>query len=189
MISIIVALGASRIGNAAARKMPLPAPAWFAETFTFDYAGPMAAAQQTDAWVIHRGAKRTLPWKEVLREIDYRFQGAEYLNVMRTYVDEALKSNACDPASPAFSKARASLAASPVLEAMPNVVSVWYRLMRFRAELEATERVLQLRAGEKLTMNSRCSDGTWQLTPNGMKFSRAIDVTGPQIKFPLTYTR
>lgn len=189
MISIIIALGSSRIGNAAARKMPLPAPAWLGETFTFDYSGPMASAQQTDAWVIHRGAERALPWKDVLREVEYRLQGAEYLNVMRTYTDEVLKSKACDAMSPEFATARASLKSSETLAAVPNLVEVWHRLIRFRAELEATERVLQLRAGEKLTVNSRCSDGTWQLTPSGMKFSRAIHVTAPQLNVPLTYTR
>ena len=189
MISILIALASSRIGNAAARKMPMPAPAWLGETFTFDYAGPLAAAYQSDAWVVHRATGRPLPWKDALREVSYRFQGAEYLNVMRTYTDEALKSKACDATSPEFAPARASIAASPQLEAMPNLVSEWHRLMRFRAELEATERVLQLRAGEKLTVNSQCSDGTWQLTANGMKFSRAINVTRPQTNVPLSYTR
>ena len=36
--------------------------------------------------------------------------------------------------------------------------------------------MLQLRAGQKLTVNSRCSEGTWQLTANGMKFSHDIRV-------------
>jgi hypothetical protein len=189
LISLLIALASSRMTNAAACKMPLPAPAWLGETFTFDYAGPMAAAQQADAWIIHRGAERSLPWREKLREAEYRRQSAEYLDVMRTYTDEALKSKACDAASPEFATARASLSASKELAAIPNLVAVWQRLIRFRAELEATERVLQLRAGQMLTVNSRCSDGTWQLTPNGMKFSRAINVTAPQLNVPLAYTR
>ena len=188
MISIIIALESSRVVNATARKMPLPAAAWLGETFTFDYAGPMAAAQQADAWIVHRGAERSVAWKELLREVEYRMQSTEYLDVMRTYTGEALKSKACDATSPEFATARASITAASPLSAMPNLTAVWHRLMRFRAELEATERVLQLRAGEKLTVNSRCSDGTWQLTPNGMKFSRAIDVMGPQINVPLAYT-
>jgi len=189
MISIIIALESSRIVNGAARKMPLPAPAWLGETFKFDYAGPLAAAQQTDAWIVHHGAERSLAWKELLHEVEYRMQSTQYLDVMRTYTDEALKSKACDATSPEFATARASIASTSPLIAIPNLTAVWHRLMRFRAELEATERVLQLRAGGNLTVNSRCSDGTWQLTPNGMKFSRAIDVIGPQIKVPLSYTR
>jgi len=189
LVSILVAVASSRLSNATARKMPLPAPAWLQETLTFDYMTPMAASQQAEAWTVHHLKSGNVALKDILRETWYRWQIAEYVNVMRNYTTEALKSNACDAEGPRFAAARASLSESTQLMAIPNLVSGWHRLMRFRAELEATERVLQLRAGQKLTVNSRCSEGTWQLTANGMRFSHDIRVPERSIRIPLDYVR
>jgi hypothetical protein len=71
---------------------------------------------------------------------------------------------------------------------MPSILEGWQRLLRFRAEREATQRVLQLRAGETPSTESQCSDGSWIVTPNSVKFSRKVPV--PQgIVYPLEYSR
>lgn len=177
LISIVVATASTRMSNAAARKMPLPAPAWFQETLTFDYLGAMAASQQAEAWMIHRAMPVT---------VSYRLQGAEYLDVMRKYTAEATRSRACSSISPQFNTARESLVTMNV--AVPNLIGAWHHLLRFRAELEATERILQLRAGRTPSTRSQCSDGTWLVTANAIRFSRDINV--PQgIRFPLEYAR
>jgi len=187
LISILIAIASTRMSNAAARKMPLPAPDWLRETYTFDYVGAMAASQQAEAWMIHHAKPGRLTVKDVLRLPSYRLQGAEYLDVMRKYTTEAVRSRACDSISPQFDPARRSLVTMHL--AIPNLISAWHRLIRFRAELEATERVLQLRAGQTPSAKSQCSDGTWQVTSNGIKFSRDVKVPPPGIRYPLEYAR
>jgi hypothetical protein len=147
----------------------------------------MAASQQAESWTFHHASpgKRTL--RDLLSAPLYMFQAADAIDTMRNYTAEALRSNACDADSTQFATARASLTTQNA--AVPNLIQAWHRAMRYRAESEATERVLQLRAGQKLTVNSQCADGTWQLTPNGMKFSREISVPPPGIRFPLEYVR
>jgi len=188
LVAIIVATAVSRMSNGAARKMPLPAPAWLDEAFTFDYAAAMAGAQHADAWTIHHLPVGHLTWRDVLRESENRAQEAIYLNTMRSYTAEALKSKACDADGPEFAAARAAITSNELL-AIPNLVGAWHRVMRFRAELEATQRVLQLRAGQAPSTQSQCSDGTWQVTANGIKFTRVINVPPPQIRYPLEYAR
>lgn len=187
VISIHIALASTRMSNAAARKMPLPAPGWLQETYSFDYLGALAAAHQAEAWVIHQGTPGRRSVSEIVRTVSYRLQGAEYLDVMRKYAAEAARSRACDSISPQFDTARESLVTMHL--AIPNLISGWHRLIRFRAEREATERVLQLRAGQMPSTKSQCSDGSWQLTSNGIKFSRDIKIPPPGIRFPLEYTR
>jgi hypothetical protein len=189
LLSLIVGVAASRLSNAAARKMPLPAPAWLSETFTFDYDGAMASSQQVEAWTVHHIPVGRVSLKDALREMQFRLQEAEYLNVMRVYTAEALKSKACDAEGPQFATARASVESGSELMAIPNLNGAWHRLMRFRAELEATERILQLRAGQTPSTQSQCSDGTWQVSANGIKFSRDIKVPEQGMNVPLQYAR
>jgi len=187
LLSILIALATTRMDAAAARKMPLPVPEWFREEQAFDPLAAMAASQQAESWTIHH----TMPGKRTLRDLlsapFYAFQGADAIEVMRNYTAEALRSNACDADSAQFATARASLMTQNA--AVPNLIQAWHRAMRYRAESEATERILQMRAGQRLTVSSRCSDGSWQLTPNGMKFSRDIKVAPQGINFPLEYVR
>jgi hypothetical protein len=163
-MSVMTASTSARMVNGAARKMPLPAPAWFQELSSYGYERALAAAFQAEAW---RGKNPALTER------------------LRGMADEALRAKACDASSPQFEAVREKLGA----RATPNLIGAWERLMRFRAEREATQRVLQIRAGQTPSRDSQCSDGSWQVTPTSFKFTRDIAVPEPQIDYPLEYAK
>jgi hypothetical protein len=72
--------------------------------------------------------------------------------------------------------------------ALPSIFGDWRKLARFRAELEATSKIIALRGGSMPSSASICSDGTWIIRPDSIAFSRDIAVErGPA--YPLTYKR
>jgi len=192
LMSILIALSSTRMSNAAARKLPLPAPAWFAEQQSFDVRRAMAAAQQADAWAMAHYEVPKIPTLEHIRMFAlgpwHKWSGASGIEVMRRYNTEALRAGACDVDSTRYAKVRARLWTYMPELTLPNLLEAWGRTLRYRAEAEATERVLQLRAGETPSAKSMCSDGTWELTATSMKFTRDIKVEPPGIRYPLVWT-
>jgi hypothetical protein len=162
--AVVAASTAARMVNAAARKLPLPPPAWLAELDTLPYEQYLAAAQQAEAL---RGRNPALTER-------FRGMAAEVVQV-----------KACDPTSPQFDAVREKLAA----RATPHLISDWQRLMRFRAEREARRNVLRIRAGQPPLPDSQCSDGSWQVAPASFRFTRDVPVQRPQIKYPLEYAK
>jgi hypothetical protein len=162
-MSVLTASTAARMVNTAARKMPLPPPAWFAEIASFPYERALVSVHQVEAW-----------------------RGGPGANVrLRGMADAVLRAKACDRTSPQFEAVREELGARDT----PNLVSAWERLMRFRAEREATQRVLQMRAGQTPSRDSQCADGSWEVTATSFKFTREAPVEPPQIEYPLQYAR
>ena len=164
-LNVLTASTAARMVNAAARKMPLPPPAWLQEVFTFDYERTLVATQQLEAW------RSEAPGAMSVR--------------LRGMAEAVLRVKACDSESPQFTAVREELGA----RATPQLVGMWARLMRFRAEREATQRVLQIRAGQAPSGDSQCSDGSWQVTPTSFRFTRDVPAQRPQIKYPLEYAK
>ncbi|HET8775566.1 MAG TPA: hypothetical protein VFP80_17335 [Thermoanaerobaculia bacterium] len=160
--AVLGASTAARMVNGAARKMPLPPPAWLAELDTFPYERHLAAAQQAEAW---------------------RSRSPALTERLRGMAAEALQVKACDAASPQFQAVRKKLGA----RATPNLVDDWARLLRFRAEREARRNVLRIRAGQPPVPDTQCSDGTWTLTPSSFQFTREAPVERPHINYPLAY--
>lgn len=187
LLSILIAIASTRMTNVAARKMPLPAPAWLGEMFTWDYVGAVATTQQAEAWTIHNAPAGKLQLSDRLRAPLYMLEEANAIDSLQKYTEEAVRSKACDTDGPRFATARARLITKN--PAVPNLVGAWQRLMRFRAEVEATERILQIRAGQMPSAKSQCSDGTWLVTANSIRFSRDIKVPPQGIRFPLEYAR
>ena len=161
--AVLAGMTAARMVNAAARKMPLPPPAWFGEVFTFDYERAYVAAQQAQAWRNKQPA------------LNERLRGM---------AEEVLRAKACDVTSPQFEAVREKLGG----RATPSLVSGWERLMRFRAEREATERVLQIRAGQAPSPQTQCSDGKWEVTANSFRFTRNVPSEYPAYDYPLEYS-
>ncbi|HEX6100156.1 MAG TPA: hypothetical protein VF432_27835 [Thermoanaerobaculia bacterium] len=162
--SVLGASTAARMVNGAARKMPLPPPAWLAELDTFPYEQRLTAAQQAEAW---RGKNPALTER------------------LRGMAAEVLQVKACDTTSPQFDAVRDKLGA----RATPNLTADWQRLMRFRAEREARRNVLRIRAGQPPVRDSQCSDGSWDITPSSFKFTREAPIERPQIAYPLEYAK
>lgn len=162
--AVLGASTAARMVNAAARKMPLPPPAWLAELDTFPYEQHLTAAQQAEAW---RGKNPALTER------------------LRGMAAEVLEVKACDTSSPQFEAVRKKLGA----RATPNLVEDWERLMRFRAEREARRNVLRIRAGQPPVRDTQCSDGSWEVTPASFQFTREAPVQRPHIAYPLEYAK
>ena len=161
-LSAMTASTGSRFVNSAAGKLPMPPEPWFREVHAFNYERAFAAAQQAEAWRAKTPA------------FSVRVLGM---------AEEVLRSRACDSTSPQFEAVRKKLGG----RATPSLVSSWERLMRFRAEREATQRVMLIRQGQAPAPQSQCSDGAWQVTAKSFKFSRDIPVERPQIKYALEY--
>ena len=162
--AVLAGTTAARMVNGAARKMPLPPPAWLQEVFSFDYERALVSAQQAEAW---------------------RTKDPGLNERLRGMAAEVTRVKACDATSPQFDALREKLGA----RAAPNVVAEWERLMRFRAEREATQRVLRMRSGQAPSPQSQCSDGSWQVTPASFQFTRDVPVRRPYFKYPLEYSR
>lgn len=162
--AVLAGTTAARMVNGAARKMPLPPPDWLQEVFSFDYERAYVAAQQAEAW---------------------RAKNPGLTERLRGMADEVLRARVCDATSPQFLVIREKLGARDA----PNLVANWERLMRFRAEREATQRVLQIRAGRTPSPESQCSDGSWKVTPTSFEFTREVPVRRPQFRYPLKYAK
>jgi hypothetical protein len=75
---------------------------------------------------------------------------------------------------------------------VPNLAGMWQRLLRFRAEIEGTERALELRAGRPPRRDSACSDGHWEYSAGGVRFSKRLaapDVPAASIPVEFWLTR
>jgi hypothetical protein len=113
-----------------------------------------------------------------------RVIGARQVEGQRRVMEAMVGVDVCDTASPGF---------APVLDKLgwrksPQTIAAWQTLLRFRAEREATQGVLQLRSGQIPQRTSRCSDGSWEVTPTSIRFTRDVKVTPPAVKIPLEYS-
>jgi len=181
LISQLIALSGTRMVNASAAKMPLPVPPWFGELQSFDYRHRFAASYQAEAWMISHA-----PTPRIQRPF-FDACALDAAEQMRVWTTNLATTNRCD-VSPVQPMAMASWNVLGKV-AMPNLTGAWTRFARFQAELEATDKILALRRGETPSAKTACSDGTWAVASNSVKFSRDIEVPPPGIKYPLTYTR
>lgn len=192
LISIMIALASTRMSNGAARKMPLPAPAWLAEQQSFDAVRPMAASQQAEAWSMAHYEIPMIPTLEHIKVLVaapwYKFSASTGIELMRRHNEEVLRGRACDVTTTQYEKLASTGSYLPDLM-VPNLLGAWQRALRYRAEAEGTERVLQLRAGQTPSARSACSDGTWAVTATSVKFTRNIEVEAAGLRVPLEYTR
>jgi hypothetical protein len=184
-ISALIAMAIDRNVIAAARKMPLPAPAWFDELRTFDHRKAMLAAMQADTWLISSSIKEYFASRgegrnglEALfdQTVDQSYgelSRAELAARQREIASQLAELTTCaldfpDPSVPWWNEPAQSL--------MPNIIATWHRVFRLRAEIELTEHALGLRSGPQ----SQCSDGHWIVTPSSVKFSKPIPLAAPK---------
>jgi len=181
LISQLIALAGTRMVNASAAKMPLPVPPWFHEVQSFDYDHNFAASYQAEAWMINNA-----PRPPAQRPF-FDACALDAVETMRRWTTDIATAKGCG-ISPAQTM---DIASWNVLAqvAVPNLSGAWQRFGRFRAELDATDKILALRRGETPSTATRCSDGTWSVSALGLKFSKDIAVPDPGIKYPLVYQR
>ncbi|HEV7238607.1 MAG TPA: hypothetical protein VGQ36_05150 [Thermoanaerobaculia bacterium] len=156
------ALSMARMVNAAAWKMPLPAPAWLGELQERDNVRPLLEAYQHQTASYWEDGARIFPTKWLADSVEHD----------RLIAEEMFNTTRCDV------NARMN-------ELGTDLTSVWRRAFRYRAEREATANALRVREGHAIETASRCSDGGWALDGTTLRFSREIATTAPDRPMPL----
>ena len=152
----------ARMINAAAWKMPLPAPAWFGELQARDSVRPLLESFQFQAASYWQDGARIFPTKWLAASIEHdRKISEELFNLTRCDVNVSMNDLGTD------------------------LSSVWRRAFRCRAEREATAHALRVREGKSIETSSRCSDGGWTFDGTTLRFTREIPTAAPDTPMPL----
>ncbi len=162
MMARTAALAMARMINAAAWKMPLPAPAWLGEVQQRDYVEPLLESFHFQASSYWEDGARLFPTKWL----------ADSVERDRRIAEQLFKTTACDVNAPAN-------------DLGTDLTSVWRRAFRHRAEREATANALRVREGKPIETASRCSDGAWTFDGSTLRFSREIAVAASERPMPL----
>jgi hypothetical protein len=193
MISLLVSLAMARRADAAARKLPLPPPAWLQEMQAFDYRRALIASWQFDAWRVQDAvyAETSVDGSPLYRRaVDTllspytRMSASDVVEEWRRTAIAIAASRQCDFPGVRMPAAWWNLPARAINT--PNMDSAWKRLLRFTAEREATMRALRLRGGAEPLQQSSCVDGEWIYSGEGFRFSRDIPSGGTE-EFPLHF--
>lgn len=156
LIVRLVAMSITRAVNGVAWKMPLPAPAWFAEVRERDFLPMLLATLQYESWARAKFFK--VPLKPV----------AEATNRERAVAGELARVTECE--------FRPSAATRVDLETgdVSDLDITWRRVFRYRAEREATAQALRARGGHPIEEQSQCSDGAWSFDGKTLRFAKPI---------------
>ncbi|HWL75168.1 MAG TPA: hypothetical protein VNQ74_14960, partial [Burkholderiaceae bacterium] len=148
MMAQTAVLTMTRMINAVAWKMPVPAPAWLGELQDRDNVQPLLDAfQYQAAWYSKDGAWFPTKWL------------ADSVDRDRGIAEALFKETRCD-------------VNTPMNDLGTDLSSVWRRAFRYRAEREATANALRVRGGKSIEAGSRCSDGGWIFDGTTLRFSR-----------------
>lgn len=176
-ITQLIALAIVRMVNAAAWKMPLPAPSWLREMHAVDVRLLLARSLQYETWLSWRYGERQMPVMPAIPARPYnRASISAFVMHQRETVAQVLAVKACAFDGEAFSAKRMRTVPRWNIFARvvtPNLGSVWTRVQRFHAEREATANALRIRAGESIAP-STCADGVWRYDGARLAFSRNI---------------
>ena len=162
MMAQTAALSMARMINAAAWKMPLPAPAWLGELQARDDVRPLLEAFQYQTASYWEDGAQWFPTKWLAASIEHD----------RLIAEELSDLTRCD-------------VNAPVNELGTDLTSVWRRAFRSRAEREAAANALRAREGKPIEAGSRCSDGGWAFDGTTLRFSREIGTAAPDRPMPL----
>lgn len=162
MMSRTAAMSMARMINAVAWKMPLPAPAWFAELQQHDYVQPLLESFHFQSASYWKDGARLFPTMWLARSVERD----------RGIAEQLFKTTACD-----VNASENDLGT--------DLRSVWRRAFRYRAEREATSNGLRVREGKSIETSSRCSDGSWTFDGTTLRFSREIAIAGTERPTPL----
>ena len=163
MMAQTAALTIARMINAVAWKMPLPAPAWFAEVQDRDNIRPLLESFQFQTASYIDSGTRLFPTRMLANDVDHD----------RRIAEEVANTTRCD-------------VNVPMNEIGVDLSFVWRRAFRYRAEREATANALRVREGEPIETRSRCSDGGWTFDGTTLRFSRDLPTAPPDKPMPLT---
>lgn len=155
------ALTTSRMINAVAWKMPVPAPAWLSELQKRDHVQPLLAAFQYSA-ASYADSGSVFPTKMLATQVEHD----------RLIAEELSRTTKCEVTAPSN-------------ELGVDLTTIWRRAFRYRAEREATASALRAREGKPVQTTSGCSDGAWTYDGTTLRFTREITTAPPDRPMPL----
>lgn len=195
-----VSLAVARRVNAAARKLPLPPPAWFEELRTFDSRRAMMSAYQAAAWSIadRVAAENSIDASDegfgpvARKAVDAvmapytRMSAADMAEAWRKQATGIASARRCDFDRAAHDAAQREGFAwwnQPARQiSTPNLTAIWVNVFRFTAEREATVRALRLRAGQPPLTFSSCAGASWVYGPDGRSFTFSLKLPEPPVR-------
>ncbi|HEU4507707.1 MAG TPA: hypothetical protein VFR78_05680, partial [Pyrinomonadaceae bacterium] len=161
MMAQTAVLTITRMINAVAWKMPLPAPEWLNELQDHDNVPRLLEAFQYQV-ASYSTDSTWFPTKWLANSVDRD----------RGIAESLFKETRCD-------------VNTPMNDLGTDLSSVWRRAFRARAEREATANALRVRTGKSIETGSRCSDGGWTFDGTTLRFSREIPTAPPDKPMPL----
>ena len=186
LVPQVVALSMARSINAAAWKMPLPAPAWLAEMQAVDHRALILRGMQVDTWVVWRNVPDELPMAG-MRSYLYASMANMALHQHESAV-ELVQVQSCGFDGKAFDQQREKEIArwnTPGQITIMGGGDLWSRMLRYGAEKEGTANAMRVRAGQSAIKESRCADGTWSYDAGRVSFLPAIRKSAP-VEMPLS---
>lgn len=182
LLSQLISLHFARMINAAAWKLPLPAPGWLSELHAIDRRRLMLRGLQYDTWLLWRHGPEEVggAWKFLTRPY-LRVSVGNMAVHQRATAIELANVKACGfEGDEYFERRLKELSRWNIVGriAVPNIGTVWSRVLRHEVEREATANALRARTGEPVSAESRCSDGSWRYDDGRISFTRAIPGIG-----------
>lgn len=156
------ALSMSRMINAAAWKLPLPAPPWLGEVQERDNVRPLLEAFRHQTASYANDGSSLFPTKMLAASVDHD----------RRIAEDLFRSKVCD-------------VNAPPNELGTDLTSVWRRAFRYRAEREASANAMRAREGKPIDPHSQCSDGGWTFDGATLRFTHEIATAAPDRPMPL----
>ena len=159
-VSQLVSIAATRLELAAARRIPVDAPAWRERLKTLDPRAGVLGAWKREAWVQHEAAKRLREGRlsggpltgriaALLTSWRERVESAAYLDAWRVAIEAAAKSPVKDAETKApgeaFAAALTRGGARATPDTVPNLAASWRRANVLALEIRKTDELLAAR--------------------------------------------
>lgn len=162
MMEQTAAFTMTRMINAVAWKMPLPAPAWFAALQEHDSVLRLIEAFQYQVASYSNGGSPMFPTRWHAGSVEHD----------RRIAEKVFNESRCD-------------VTTEENDLGVDLSFVWRRAFRYRAEREATANALRAREGKAIVSASRCTDGEWTFDGATLRFSREIPTAPRDTPMPL----
>lgn len=186
VVSQVMEVELERTVNAAAWKLPLPAPFWVVELRGGDRRRDFLRAFMVQTWLNWQHANNSI-LLPVARQYA-RAAAANFALHQRATAVGLVNRQECGFDATRYFEER--IRRMPDWNfagqlTMPNYGAVWSRVLKLDVEREATANALRVRAGQPVDPGSRCSDGTWRYADGRLRYTAELPrVTGNEM--PLT---
>lgn len=191
--SVLLALTGNRLLNAAASKLPPPAPAWWGEFASFDPRPAFVRAMQYEAWAMRSHAER-YPAGEPDEEGGF----GETVRQAAEPIFQPIRVFEAEQRSRAIRELAPQVAVAKPCDAISEREGARYwsssarRLSRFLVEREAVTRLHAARAGTPVDPTSACTAARWDFKKSekgfDLAFTGKLAEAETRVNVPLRFT-